>query len=157
MIFGMPSDTQTPTQPPARLRALVSWQAGKVHVVGSRLTSARMPLNARSDFAVLAALEESGSITQADLGRRLGLDRNSINDIVNRLEAAGQAQRATDDTDRRRKMVTLTRAGRRYLDELQTATDAVQAELTAPLSDEELAHLQRLLDKILDAHPALPS
>jgi DNA-binding MarR family transcriptional regulator len=145
------------TQPPARLRALISWQASKVNVIGSRLTATRMPLNARSDFAVLAALEEFGAVTQADLGRRLGLDRNSINDIVNRLEGAGQARRAPDATDRRRKSVSITAEGHAYLDDLQAATDAVQAELTAPLTAEETVHLHALLGKVLSAHPALPA
>jgi len=139
------------------LRDLISWQAGKVNVVGSRLTSARMPLHARSDFAVLAALEEFGASTQADLGRRLGLDRNSVNDIVNRLEEHHHARRSTDATDRRRKIVTVTPDGLAHLDALQETTDAVQAELTAPLSAAEVRQLRSLLARVLEPHPALPS
>lgn len=150
------SDEDPATQPPARLRALISWQANKVNVVGSRLTAARMPLHARADFAVLAALEEYGRISQADLGRRLGLDRNTINDVVGRLEEGGRVERAADPDDRRRKTVRLAADGRRYLAELQAATDAVQAELTAALSDAEREALRTLLAKLLQAHPALP-
>jgi hypothetical protein len=36
---------------PARLRALASWQAGRVATLGARLTAAHMALEARSDFA----------------------------------------------------------------------------------------------------------
>ena len=82
---------------PARLRSLASWQAGRVATIGARLTATRMPLEARSDFAVLAALTEFGALTQADLGRRLGLDRANVNGIVARLEEAKvQAERAFD-------------------------------------------------------------
>jgi DNA-binding MarR family transcriptional regulator len=150
------SDNET-TTPPARLRALISWQANRVNILGSRLTGTRMPATGRADFAVLAALEEHGQISQADLGRQLGLDRNTINGIVTRLDDGNQIQRATDATDRRRNTVAITPRGRRYLDELQAATDTVQAELAAPLTAAEVAQLQTLLGKILDAHPGLPA
>lgn len=149
-------DTSHP-RPPARLRGLISWQANKVNVVGSRLTAARMPLNARADFAVLAALEEFGAVSQADLGRRLGLDRNTVNDIVSRLDQAGRTHRATSSADRRSKTVSITPDGQRYLDELQATTDSVQAELTASLTLAETTDLKALLDKLLKGHPALPS
>ncbi|KQV06865.1 hypothetical protein ASC63_05705 [Leifsonia sp. Root112D2] len=139
------------------MRALISWQANRVNILGSRLTGTRMPATGRADFAVLAALEERGPISQADLGRQLGLDRNTINGIVTRLDDGGQIQRATDATDRRRNTVAITPLGRRYLDELQAATDTVQAELAAPLTAAEVAQLQTLLGKILDAHPGLPA
>jgi DNA-binding MarR family transcriptional regulator len=144
------------TQPPARLRALVAWQASKVNTVGSRLTGARMPLTARADFAVLAALDEYGTLSQADLGRRLGLDRNDVNGVVNRLQAGGHLTRATDPADRRRNLLALTPAGRAYLDELQAASDAVQADLVASLTTEEVEQLRTLLAKLLRAHPGLP-
>jgi DNA-binding MarR family transcriptional regulator len=145
-----------PTRPPARLRSLVSWQANKVNIVGARLTGARMPASGRADFAVLAALEEYGPISQADLGRRLGLDRNGINGITTRLDDNGHIIRTTDPSDRRRNTVIITAEGRRYLDELQAATDSVQAELTASLSASETEQLQKLLTKLLEAHPGLP-
>ena len=147
----------SPPQPPTRLRRLISWQANKVNVIGSRLTGARMPLNARADFAVLATLEEFGAASQANLGRRLGLDRNTVNDIVNRLDQAGRTNRAINSADRRSKTVSITPDGQRYLDELQASTDSVQAELTASLTPPEAVHLQALLDKLLKGHPALPS
>lgn len=141
---------------PARLRALVSWQANRVNILGTRLTGAQLPATGRADFALLAALDEHGATSQADLGRQLGLDRNTINAIATRLSERGQIGRATDASDRRRNTVTITPEGRRYLDELQAATNAVQAELVAPLDAKEARELQRLLGKIIDAHPPLP-
>jgi MarR family transcriptional regulator, lower aerobic nicotinate degradation pathway regulator len=144
------------TRPPARLRALVSWQANKVNIVGTRLTGARMPATGRADFAVLVALEEYGPISQADLGRRLGLDRNGINGIATRLDDNGHIIRTTDPSDRRRNTVTITADGQLYLNKLQAVTDAVQAELTANLSGPETDQLRKLLAKLLEAHPGLP-
>src|ERR1700733_11003010 len=105
-------DTDSPLQPPARLRGLASWQASKVSTLGARLTARRMPLGARADFAVLAALEEYGPLSQAEIGRRLGLDRNDVNGILNRLQTGHLVDRQPDPADRRRNVVTLTDAGR---------------------------------------------
>ena len=151
------ADTDHAVQPPARLRGLASWQASKTSTLGARLTARRMPLSARTDFAVLAALEEYGALSQAEIGRRLGLDRNDVNGVLNRLESRHQADRQTDPADRRRNVVTLTPAGRRHLEELQQHADAVQDELLAGLDAAERRQLHALLAKLLDGHRPQPA
>lgn len=50
---------------PARLRARTSWQPNTASAPGARMTgAAHMPLTATADFAVLAALEEYGQLSQ---------------------------------------------------------------------------------------------
>ena len=122
-----------------------------------RLTARRMPLGARTDFAVLAALEEYGPLSQAEIGRRLGLDRNDVNGVVNRLEGHQQVDRKPDAADRRRNVVTLTDLGRRHLDDLQQHADAVQDELLAGLDAAERRQLRSLLDKLLGSHQPQPA
>jgi len=139
-------------QPPARLRALTSWQANKVSVLGARMIGRHMPLSARPDFAVLAALEEYGALSQADLGRRLGLDRNEVSGITARLERGQHIDRHVDPGNRRRNVVTLTPPGRRYLEEIQRHADAAQDELLAGLSAAEREQLNELLAKVLRGH-----
>ncbi len=151
------ADDDEVVQPPARLRALASWQANKVSVLGARLTARRMPLGARADFAVLAALDEYGPLSQAGIGRRLGLDRNDVNGVLNRLESAGQVDRRPDPADRRRNIVTGTDAGRAHLDELERHAGAVQDELLAGLSPAERRQLQALLAKVLAGHGPQPA
>jgi len=143
--------------PPLALRTLVSWQAGRLATLGARLTGARMPLEVRSDFAVLSALDENGPLSQADIGRVLGLDRNNVNGIVVRLEGHGAVSRAPDPADRRRNVVTVTPPGRARLAEIQGHADAVQAELLAGLSTAERDDLIRLLGKVLASHPSQPA
>jgi len=146
------TDGEKRIRAPLRLRALASWQAGKVATLGTRLTAQHMPLSARSDFAALAALEEFGPLSQADIGRRLGLDRNDVNGILTRLDSQGRVDRRPDPADRRRNIVTLTDAGHRYLNALQHKADAVQAELLAGLGTAEQRQLEVLLDKVLASH-----
>jgi DNA-binding MarR family transcriptional regulator len=142
---------------PARLRNLASWQANRVSILGARFTATRMPLEARSDFAVLAALEEYGDLSQAELGRRLGLDRNNVNGIVTRLEDQAHIGRHTDPSDRRRNIVALTEAGRQHLHELGALATDVQDQLLAALDPDERDQLRRLLAKVLAAHPPQPA
>ncbi len=143
--------------PPLALRSLVSWQAGKVALLGTRLTGQHMPLEARSDFAVLASLHEYGTLSQAELGRVLGLDRNNVNGIVTRLEQAGHLTRATDPADRRRNTVTISDSGASYLADLQQRAQLVQQALLAGLDDGEQSQLVLLLGKVLDEHPSQPA
>lgn len=149
----MPDDFR----PPLALRRLVSWQASRVATIGTRLTATRMPLEARSDFAVLSALKEYGPLSQADIGRVLGLDRNNVNGIVVRLEADGSLRRSPDPGDRRRNIVAVTQSGAERLTELKGQAVAVQDELLAALSPADRDTLVRLLDEVLAAHPAQPA
>lgn len=142
---------------PARLRALASWQTGRVATLGARLTSAHMALEARSDFAVLAALDEFGALSQAELGRRLGLDRANVNRIVTPLAQAGLLDRTPDAHDRRALVLTTTAEGTARFQDLEGRAARVQDELLAPLDADEREQLRLLLDKVLGAHPAQPA
>jgi DNA-binding MarR family transcriptional regulator len=144
-------------RPPARLRQLASWQSNKVSVLGARLTAQHMPLTARGEFAVLAALEEYGARSQADLGRLLGLDRNEVSGIVTRLENNGGIDRQPDPADRRRNVVTLTAEGQRRLEEIQRHADTAQHELLAGLDPAERRQLVALLAKVLASHRPQPA
>lgn len=150
-------DANDDLQPPARLRALTSWQAHRVSTIGARMTARHMPLTARSDFAVLAALEEYGPLSQADLGRRLGMDRNDVSGIVTRLQAGGHVERQIVPDDRRRNLVTMNQAGVRYLEDIQLNADKAQAELLSGLDADERRQLHALLAKTLEAHKPEPA
>lgn len=144
-----------PPAPPERLRRLPSWLVNQVGLRATRLVHERFGRpGARADFAVLSALQEFGGMSQAELGRRLGLDRSDVAAVLDRLEGDRSAERTADPCDRRRKIVVLTARGARALEDLQQALDRAQAELLAPLSPAERADLVRLLQRLVEAHPA---
>ena len=140
-------------EPPQRLRALPSWLAARVARKAERLVSdalAREGLR-RQHFTVLASLADQGQASQAELGRRLALDRSDLHAIATELEAAGLIERIRDEHDRRRNVVSLTPSGTATLERLTALIDEAQQALLEPLSAAEAQELVRLLGAIVSA------
>ena len=97
---------------------------------------------------VLAALDEFGPMSQAELGRRTGVDRSDIVATVNDLAARAFVSRTPDPDDRRQNVVAITGPGTAMLGRLDVALAEVQEALLEPLSERELAALVRLLAKL---------
>lgn len=137
---------------PARLRALPTRLVNQVALVANRATERALDTTGsrRYHYALLAALGEFGSISQADLGRRTRIDRSDIVATVNELADRGFVERSPDEGDRRRKIVTITDAGTAHLAELDERLAGAQDELLAGLDPAERAELVRLLTRILD-------
>ena len=66
--------------------------------------------------------------------------------------AQGHVERAPDPGDRRRNVVSITRAGDRQLRRLDRAIEQVQEELLEPLSPAERTRFTGLLNRLLDHH-----
>ncbi|MFC0007604.1 MarR family winged helix-turn-helix transcriptional regulator [Micromonospora siamensis] len=103
-------------------------------------------------YRLLAALQQHGPASQADLGRRCGIDRSDVVAALNELAARDLVRRTPDPDDRRRNVVTLTEPGRRELDRLTATLDQIQDTLLAPLSPADRADLTRLLTALLEHH-----
>lgn len=101
------------------------------------------------DFSVLVTLETWNGLSQAELGRRTGLNRKDVADTVARLEHRGSVSRESDPKDARRKIVTLSTEGRAWLQDLKKEVDAAQIAITTVLSPEEVSDLVTILQRIL--------
>ena len=106
----------------------------------------------RYHYVLLAALDEGGAASQADLSRSTAIDRSDMVAAVNELAGRGLVERSPDPDDRRRNVVSLTDAGRRYLQKLDRLLDRAQDDLLAPLSPAERRQLVDLLTRIVDHH-----
>jgi DNA-binding MarR family transcriptional regulator len=113
--------------------------------------------NERTDYAVLAGLDEFGPVSQATLGRRLGLDRSDMVALLNRLEGDGLVTRKPDRRDPRRNAVRITRSGSRALRRLDGHVDAAQDALLEPLTATERQQLVGLLQRLIEHHTAFRS
>ena len=101
-------------------------------------------------FAILATLDEFGPDSQVQIGQRCGIDQSDMHTMLNELAERGHVARAADPADRRRNLITLTAAGRRRLEELDTRLTGVQHDILDALSATERDTLTVLLTRILD-------
>ncbi len=99
-------------------------------------------------FRLLAALDQYGPSSQADLGRNTGIDRSDVVAALNELVDDGLARREPDPQDGRRNVVTISKRGRTTLDRADAALDGVQAAVLEPLSAAERTTFVRLLAKL---------
>ena len=139
---------------PALLREKPTWLISQVSTHAHRLLTERLATaGARGyHFRLLAALEEFGPASQASLGRRTGLDRSDVAAAVNELTGQKLAERAADQTDHRRNVITITAKGSAYLQRLNALLAGSQDELLAPLSTSERQALVGMLTRLLDHH-----
>lgn len=149
----MERDAPREVTPPERLWQLPTWLISHVASDSYRLVVNTFGSPAgRTDYAALAGLEEFGAMSQAALGRRLGIDRSDIVAVLNRLQADKLVLRDQDETDRRRNVVRITPAGKRTLQQLDTVINKAQQALLAPLSDDQQRQLTELLQHLVDHH-----
>jgi MarR family transcriptional regulator, lower aerobic nicotinate degradation pathway regulator len=139
---------------PARVRAKPSWLLNQAAIPANRLVAEGLSGvdGRRHHYVLLAALDEGGPASQADLSRRSSIDRSDMVAAVNELAARGLVARSPDPTDRRRNVVSLTHAGRRHLQKLDRILGRAQDDLLAPLSPVERAQLVDLLTRVVDHH-----
>lgn len=136
---------------PRRLRSLPSWLLNQAAAAASRATAAVFDAEGmhRSQFAVLAALDEFGPLSQAALSDRTGLDPSDVVRWVDELAGTGHVERARDPSDRRRNVISLTDSGRERLRDLDEKLERAQQELLAPLTAAQRDELTALLQGLL--------
>jgi DNA-binding MarR family transcriptional regulator len=136
---------------PERLKTKPSWLLSQAALAGDRLVSEALAAEGvrKYHFRVLVALADDGPLSQAEIGRRLGIDRSDMAAVAADLEARGHLTRQRDAADRRRNVVALTPAGADALKRMDAAVEHAQAQLLAPLDDSERDALTRLLARLV--------
>jgi DNA-binding MarR family transcriptional regulator len=124
-----------------RLDGRATWQVSRAHLrAHSLLQELFADAGARAyHYRLLAALDEAGAVSQAELGRVTGLDRSDVSVALSALEKEALIMRAAHPTDRRQNLVSLTARGRDELLRLDAVVEQAQTEFLAPLTVEERA------------------
>ena len=99
-------------------------------------------------FAALARLAEIGQASQNQLGQSIAMDAATIKGVIDRLKARGLVELSHHGSDRRRRVVSLTAAGRATVEALLPLGGAVSDETLAPLNPREAATLLKLLARL---------
>lgn len=127
---------------------LVLWKASRAVEAYAAKSIAELEM-CGSDFAVLEALLHKGPLPVNEIGKKVLLTSGSITVAVDRLEQKALVERRAHGTDRRARVVHLTREGKKLITRVygQHATDLEQLA-SASLTAKERATLIRLLKKI---------
>ena len=111
----------------------------------SRLANAGASLPA---WGVLSCAIEEEGLSQRQLAERMGIEAATLTRHLDRLEADGLITRRRDGEDRRILRVFPSPAARSLHARMAAVAISLDADLTAGLSDEELADLRRLLARL---------
>jgi DNA-binding MarR family transcriptional regulator len=113
-----------------------------------------MPL----EYAVMAYLNKDHGepdIDQNGLAARLGVDRNTASQLVERLEAKGLLERRVSPADRRARLLRLTVRGERLHARLYPITSAGQQRILEVLEPRQRDLLLDLLVRVIDGNRSL--
>jgi DNA-binding MarR family transcriptional regulator len=96
-------------------------------------------------FKVLNALCEEENLTQAEMARRVQMDKTSLARMLARMEAGELICRQVDAEDSRLKRIRLTDKGRHLQDEVMPLRDLGLRTAAQGMSTKEVKELKRLL------------
>ena len=107
--------------------------------------------------AALASIENHGPLTPSEVADRERIKRPTATRLIGTLEEQGLVVRASDPTDLRSSLISITPAGRELMRTLRTRKDAYLAQRLSRLSAEDRETLDRaadLLERLLEEEPA---
>jgi DNA-binding MarR family transcriptional regulator len=142
---------------PTRLDGRATWLVGRAYMRSSGLLSAGFEAlgdGLRSyHYRLLAVLEEWGPASQAELGRKAGIDRSDVTAALTELESRNLVERSVDPGHKRRNIVTITAEGVERLLELDKVIDGIQDEFLAPLTAAQRRQFLTLMSRLVDPRP----
>lgn len=103
-------------------------------------------------YAALRALDASPGLDQRSLAGMIGLDTSTVAGVIDRLEARGLVVRGSSSTDRRVRLLTLTKEGKTMLETLEPLVQRAQDQILKPLSKSERKEFMRLAKILITAN-----
>src|SRR5262247_189378 len=127
---------------------LVLWKAARAVEAYAQKSVSGLEM-CGSDFAVLEALLHKGPLPVNEIGRKVLLTSGSITVAVDRLEGKGLVERRAHGSDRRTRVVHLTKEGKRLITRIYTRhAEDLEQLVSASLTTTERETLIKLLKKI---------
>ena len=101
-------------------------------------------------FGALMHIYRDRALTQKEISRLINTDEPSTARLMNRLEEKSFIKRASDEKDKRKKVISLTPQGIKLLNELAPLVIEVGNRFTSKISQQENKTLYKLLLKIIN-------
>jgi DNA-binding MarR family transcriptional regulator len=136
--MAAPTDTPVPAAAPAPLTGNLCWLLSRAsHVLTTELTAALhdLGLAPRGHMVLLAA--ETGSWSQTEIAKMVGLDKTTMVVTMDELEKAGLAERRPSPTDRRARVIVVTKAGTRLLRKADAIFERIRGDVLSTLPGDQ--------------------
>jgi MarR family transcriptional regulator for hemolysin len=115
---------------PQPLAANVGWLLSQAsHALKTELTAALEDLGVSPRAHHVLHTAMGGEYTQTELARIVGLDKTTMVVTLDELEAAGLAERRPSATDRRTRVVAVTKAGEDKVRQAEEIAARIQADV----------------------------
>src|SRR3954466_4983775 len=106
------------------------------------------------EFALIVFVNDAPGISQQTLSEAMGVDRNNVGLIAEKLEARGLLKRSVNEDDRRARQVYLTRKGERLWRQCQPEVFAANQRVLAPLNASEKKLFIDMLVRLVEGNRA---
>ena len=103
-------------------------------------------------YTMLRVLEESPGIDQRTVASLAALDTSTTTDVLRRLAGRKLVSRTPGPTDKRTRIIRLTKSGQKLLETVRPMVDDARRELLAPLSSAKQQALIASIVALIDAH-----
>jgi len=106
-------------------------------------------------WRVMAVLGEESDISAQDVSARTAMDKVAVSRAVKKLINSNFVSREFDINDKRRSILSLTFDGQTIYQQIVPLAKTYEANLLQQLSDDEIAELVKLLNKLRKANENL--
>jgi DNA-binding MarR family transcriptional regulator len=100
-------------------------------------------------WGILTIVAEYPGVGHIEISEELGLDRSNVANVVNRLVSRGMLKQKLSPTDRRKKDIILTKAGRKLIEQVESRALRAQRKILTPLSQGEVDVFVDLLTRLV--------
>lgn len=101
-------------------------------------------------WATLLCLRRAGPMSQTDLAVQIGIEGPTLVRLLDALQAQGLIKRCDSETDRRVKIIHLSKSATPLIERIAAIADELTREVTEGIPPEDLATAERVLRQIGD-------
>ena len=103
-------------------------------------------------WRVMAVLGEESNLSAQDVSERTAMDKVAVSRAVKKLLTAKMISRTFAEDDKRRSILALTSTGNAIYQQVVPLAKSYEMELLNQLSESEIDHLVKLLNKLRKAN-----
>ncbi len=145
-----------PESPP--LTANLGWLLGQAsHVLVTEMTAAFAEMGISPRGHCVLSTASTGEFTQKELADMVGLDKTTMVVTIDELERAGMAERLPSPTDRRARIIGVTKAGRKAITKGEKVVAEIQEDILAALPPREREAFMHSLSELVCGRLSTPA